>query len=549
MSTITMFQRVDAERRIGVDGAYREIQKKIKAGSLTYDTSYAVRRPMRGIVIPKDAPATIEIVNPSGDPPDKVLRNSSVPPDVGVNYTANFIIQSFTESRSEKHQFISTFGATYAFFFGEQPRQVSVTAVVPNSADFEWHREWWLNYEEHLRGTSLASSNTKVKLRVAEGRSVTAIKGYILNCSSSISAQDPYAVQISFSMFVESIDRWSYAGPLAPSTIYGPNVEDIQNLAGQSPYESSTAAVRRANIKLSPLTPGPGSINKFLGRLSAVDAAVDNFVRTARNLLYGRNLVVPVSYTSTKPRGSLFASGSDESALNNLTLTNFAGVPTLAFSNSPGTRPVRTVDLRTTAAGALAQDARYRDLQQNTRFYYQNFDEYLSYPETGLLTKDFQFEATIRDLTTEAEAAYYQNQSIAAFASFGIEVTPLAAVPGISSRRELEAAGAVAYTAQAKREAIANVFRVFARAAFAGVTFMIGRSVVNSRRELQESIVNPNSGNLDSQVLLSAQADISRTNLSSEQRRLAASKKAERLRGETGTITPGTISAILSVIL
>jgi hypothetical protein len=510
-----------------------------------------VRRPMRGIVIPKDSHASIEIVTPGGDAPTNLrLRNSSAVVGLPVTYTTNFIIQSFTESRSEKHQFISTFGATYAFFFGEQPRQVSVTAVVPNTADFEWHREWWLNYEERLRGTTLASSNTRAKLRVADGRSTLVIYGYLLNCTSSVSAQDPYMTQISFSMFVEDVVR-PHVDATSPALLNtGPSPVDVTNLAGNSPYESTTAAVRRANIKLSPFAE-PTAVGKFFGALNSIDAALDNFVRSARNLLYGRNLVVPVSYTSPRLRGSIFAAGSAQEDLNNLAVSNLFGVPTLIFSNNPGSSPVRTVDLRTNVAGDLSLEENYRKRVKTPPLYYQNTDEYLSYPGEGAETQIqyLQESEKARNAKVKGEAVFYQSQSVAAFAAFGIDIPALSAVPGLSSRAELESAGRTAIAAQARNEKIANVLRILSRAAFGAVIFAIGNSIVNRRRELQNNITNPNTGNLERQTQLSLQADISRETLSTEQRRLEASRRAARLRGDTGTISPGSFGSILSVIL
>ena len=75
-----------------------------------------VRRPMRGIVVPKDTHASLFIEDNNA-----VLTNTSLQPGVSSNITHNFILQNVTESRSEKSQFITTFGSTYAFFFGEQP--------------------------------------------------------------------------------------------------------------------------------------------------------------------------------------------------------------------------------------------------------------------------------------------------------------------------------------------------------------------------------------------------------------------------------------------
>jgi hypothetical protein len=509
-----------------------------------------IRRPMRGIVVPKDTHASLTLVSLGNE--TKSIDNSSMPPRVPTATTHNFLLQNVTETRNEKSQFITTFGATYAFFFGEQPRLISCTAIVPNSADFEWHKEWWENYTSSLRGTSLASTNSVAELKFADGRDSTVVRGYVTNCTSMISAQDPYTIQISFSMFVESLLR-SPVSHAAPRRTDGQ--ADLLGVGAlSSPEEqlrldeSSTASVRRLNIKLSPLGSEPGGLSKFFGALNAIDAAIDNGVRQARNILFGRNMVVPVNYTSTgPPRDSLFAEGSGAESLQGLSLTNFFGDGILAFSDTPG--KAKTVILRTRPEAAAALRG-VEAVQRTTRYYYQNSDEYVYYPVNGtIVTRTAEAAESEQRALRNAEIVLYTPQSIAAFASFGIPITPFPG-PVVRGLPSLERQAEAFNTAQYAEQKIAEKLRIVGRAVFAVASFVIAWSTVNNRRELQASITNPNSGNLSAQQRARADQQIARAQRTAEQERLVSESQAESLRGNRGVgsaLTPASIVA--SVIL
>lgn len=560
---ITGFQTVaerDIIERAALFGSGSQESYAIESSSIQSTSGEFIRRPMRGIVVPKDTHASLTLVS-SGKPLGG-LTNSSTPPAAElVNRfsatTHNFLLQNVTETRNEKSQYITTFGATYAFFFGEQPRLISCTAIVPNSADFEWHKEWWENYTTSLRGTSLASSNSVAELAFADGRDSTVVRGYITNCTTMITAQDPYTIQISFSMFVESLAR-SPVTASAPrrgdAYQFGDSIDLLGVGALSSPDqelrldESSTASVRRLNIKLSPLSSEPGGLSKVIGALNAIDAAIDNGIRQARNILFGRNLVVPVNYTSTGPtRDSLFAEGSGAENLGGLGLVNFFGAGLLAFSDTPGAS--KTVILRARPE-ASKQLTTARSVQDSTRFYYQNFDEYVNYPVNGTSVTDLAQQAGAQLSAQRTRSlGLYAPQAIAAFAAFGIKVTPF---PGpvvrdyASLERQAESYSTALYVERKTTEAL----RIVGRSAFAVANFFIAQSVVNNRRELQESITNPNSGNLTAQQRARAEEQIARTQRTAEQERLVAESQASQIRGNRGLRTAVTVgSVITSVIL
>jgi hypothetical protein len=509
---------------------------------------------MRGIVMKRETYASISVVSADGGY-GWGLRNSSHPPGKIPNYTSNFILQAVTETRNEKAQFVTTFGATYAFFFGEQPRIINCSAILPNTADFEWSKEWWLNYEERLRGTSLASTNTKVHLSYDD----QVVAGYLTNCTTTQTSSDANSLQVNFSIFVESVARNGGSG--APEAFRRTDTSDflgVGALAGVGEAavlaNSTTAAVRRTNIKLSPLNSGtPGALSRLLSVLNEVDAAMDNAVRQVRNALYGRNLVVPLSFTSSRASRAIFASGSSADSLEGLQVTNFFGNSLLAFSSGTPRPGQNTVTLRTNTDGFLALDAA-RSVQNETRYNFQNFDEYVNYPSNtfvGDIGRQAQEEAEVRSLGSEA--SFYSNQGVAAFQAFGINVLPFPQLPGVSLERqdtESVVQAALGYQSSvASRQRTGEIIRVIARAAFGGLVMGYGYSIVNARRRLQESVNNPNSGGLTAAQTAALQSQITRTQRTTEQRRLVDEARAESLRGETGTIYPGTLGAVLSVIL
>ena len=561
MTDPVVFQRVissDLQARLATATLLGTDFAILESGSVGDDSGVEqyIRRPMRGIVVPTDTHASITIVGASGaaDPKGRTLHNTSAPPAQTTYYTHNFLLQNITETRNEKSQFITTFGATYGFFFGEQPRMINCTAILPNTADFEWHKEWWMNYEGRLRGTSLTSSNTKAELKYGSGRDQTSVFGYITNCTTIASSQDPYVVQLNFSMFVESVSRGQLK-PEAPRR--DPNASgDLLGVGAlDSPDdqlrldESTTAAVRRTNIKLSPLGSEPGPLGKLMGALNSIDAALDNVIRKARNFLYGRNMVVPLSFVGSggPPRNSIFAEGSGVEGLQGKAVSNLFGAPVLSFSDTPGA--TKTVILRTNTDGELLTDALLKFQRETSRYYFQNFDEYVNYPVDGTFVTDAA--------EAEAEARFNRDLpglltypvAVAAFAAFGIKVAPFpGSVPG-TSRSALETK-AVAYQQTLRTQAIvSDALRLVGRGAYAIATLAIGNSIVNNRRELQESITNPNTGNLSKSQTAAMQSSIAEAQRTAEQRRLVQDARGAVIRGETGVIQPSTAETIMSVIL
>lgn len=273
-----------------------------------------VRRPLRGLQSKKNVPATVVVLGPSGV--GGSVYNSSAAGSSKVNFTSNFIVQSFDVSRAEKMQLVQTFGPTYAFFFGEQPYFVQVQALLVDSEDFPWVAEWWANYDEKLRGTRLVDAGMQVYLEV-EG---FVFSGYLSASRMGKTATEQHQVPISFSLWVTSSDTTELPG--------GRGIEDYEsgiggwepfnlaptNSATGAPVMSSSALVRQANLQ-------QGVAMSVLGFLRAAEDSRQGFINAkivqGRNLLYGRDIRIPAGFAGSEVNAgaATFASGSGEDAV------------------------------------------------------------------------------------------------------------------------------------------------------------------------------------------------------------------------------------------
>jgi hypothetical protein len=154
-----------------------------------------VRRPLRGIEVKSNTYAYFRVVQADGTPLKLVDSSNSD----GESYSyANFLLQAVQDARMERQQILETFGAPYVFFFGESPRFIDVTATLIDTQDFNWHAEWWENYERYLRATRLAERGSTALLHYDDN----IIEGYPVQASSVRSSDNPNVVQLQFKMFV-----------------------------------------------------------------------------------------------------------------------------------------------------------------------------------------------------------------------------------------------------------------------------------------------------------------------------------------------------------
>jgi len=340
-------------------------------------------------------------------------------------------MQTITEQRQEKHQFISTFGATYAFFFGEHPRTINVSAILLNSDNFPWESEWWYNYENYLRGTSLAERDLRMYLTYDD----VSIEGYILNCMTTKDANDPQQVRLNFSMFVTHYDildtihrntrRWTGGGEFmvdASSQDY----DAIKDSKGRLiPATSTGAAVRKAN--LDALADGPGLLSAIKGAINSVSSFVDGTIQDARNFLYGRTLRVPIGFA-----GSEAVSGAPELAEGTYDLSQFSALNALG-GKLTGSSILARIDAASSKTWTLEKAATLEGSRGGGFWgaFHLNYDEYVGgypWPESHKAAQEdlrgvFQSGIALPPEILE-EQQFYNKEAIDAFSQFGMNLVP-----------------------------------------------------------------------------------------------------------------------------
>jgi hypothetical protein len=201
-------------------------QKAKRTGSKGGRTGRAgaarARRPLRGLEIKEDTYAIIKVVRADGT--ELELFDSSSETGRSTQYT-NFILQSVTEARMEKHQIVETFGEAYIFFFGEHPRFLDVQALLVNSHDFNWEGEFWQNYNDYLRGTKLVEMGARTYLFYDD----VVVEGYWLQAQAVKTSDSPLSVQLAFRIFLTNYSNVSLIGdpqfPIRSSVNLPPSVD------------------------------------------------------------------------------------------------------------------------------------------------------------------------------------------------------------------------------------------------------------------------------------------------------------------------------------
>lgn len=164
------------------------------------------RRPLRGLEIKEDTYATLTVR--TADNKSIPLLDSGAPDGYNSSGYSNFILQSVSEPRMEKHQIIETFGASYVFFFGEQPRFLDCQAVLVNSHDFNWEAEWWANYNTYLRGTKLVEMGARCYMAYDD----SVVEGYMMMANATKTSDQPLLVQLQFKFFVTNCTNVTNVG-------------------------------------------------------------------------------------------------------------------------------------------------------------------------------------------------------------------------------------------------------------------------------------------------------------------------------------------------
>lgn len=366
---------------------------RISTGSTTAVSQHFVRRPMRGLQIKDETFATLSVNGPGRAPS---LYNSALPENGQASFTSNFILQSVQESRMEKFQAITTFGAPYGFFFGEQPRMVQFQAVLLNTADFQWTVEWWENYESYLRGTKLTSRGMRAYMTYDD----VVLEGYLTQAATMTSTSQPYQVDLTFGMWVTNVSYLVSPGDRKAKVNIVP--QGATQVSNNGEFVSTTAAVRAQNLQARSSS-GIGllaSLRRGLAQAAQgqfVGNQVGDAISGVVNFLYGRNLVIPAGFAGSE-RIAGRASFAPESGAE----------PLLADRQS----------LNITVPGTITGDVNAgRDL-----VFYDNIDEY---PARAGAPGQFQSDSGSEgELSTEDEQnLVYTQLAEATFSEFGYDIT------------------------------------------------------------------------------------------------------------------------------
>ena len=310
--------------------AFQEVMESFREGKRKSGT--AIRRPLRGIEIKDDTYAIMKVIRADGreialvdsGAPSGVQSGTSTEAASGIpprgkyakaNHTfnySNFIINQISESRSEKILVQETFGAPYAFFFGEKPRFLQVRGLLFNTLDFNWRSEFWVNYENTLRGTKLVEQNARVYLHYDD----IVVEGYIVDAEAQDVAEMPYHIPFSFSMFVTNHTYLSKIGdPLYPkrgaaqqptnplatevnNTLKQPSAKELEKAAAAENYKARRLSY---SVQAAASQAASGNFGAALGIASG--GGSNQFIEAA---LGGRHLIEAGNASFVEAVGTFF---------------------------------------------------------------------------------------------------------------------------------------------------------------------------------------------------------------------------------------------------
>jgi hypothetical protein len=310
---------------------------KIGKQETAFDAKY-VRRPTRGIEVRDKTPARIEVLTPSGKSPAP-MYNSSIPEGMKASFSSNFMLQAVSRQQSEKVQMLTTFGAEYGYFFGQQPLNISFSALLMDTEDFPWVSEWWANYGERMRGTRLVEDNARLYLTYND----RTLEGYLLSSASTENNVQGEPVQVTGSMWVTRIIEHA---PIGSTSFPKPlQVEGVLDVSQNGAFVSSSAAVRRANIEALKATAQVGWVRTVLNELKGQGYAAQYYAR-ATQLLAGRNIVIPRGFAASDVYAgeATYASGSGAESLAALGVAVRVVPPTAYGTAKPRTTFYDNVD-------------------------------------------------------------------------------------------------------------------------------------------------------------------------------------------------------------
>jgi hypothetical protein len=207
---------------------FTEAEQQIEDEGL-YANNFNIRRPLLGMNVKQPRFAFLSLYQDLGDgsQAQAVSIVDSSAPGGYSNANHNFILQSVSETRTEKAQIVETFGDHFVFFYGQKPIILQVRGILFNTEDFNWKNEFLGNYSRFLRGTKCVENKTRVFL----GYDDVLAQGYMLNVAVAHDKDMPNVVPVSFSLLLAK-------PPLDLSNAMAPL--DSPNPGAEQPYQYRT---------------------------------------------------------------------------------------------------------------------------------------------------------------------------------------------------------------------------------------------------------------------------------------------------------------------
>ena len=334
------------------------------------------RRPTRGIVPKslKDRPrdyriAKLSVVYDATGLPIPLYDDSSVQTAPGFmgksNSWTSFLLQNIQIPGSDSVQVLRTFRALHFNFPGSEPKALQVNGLLMNTADFNWHVEFWRNYEAYFKGSRCAELRARVRLVVDDFQ----YDGFMTNAVANMSADMPNAVSFSFGLLL-SQDPVLLTGP---STVT-PDSQEKPGSIVLSEYTSNTSKARAAILNSKKQT--VDSAEQFVRDVaSGIDSAsqtiklgLAQITKSIEGFLAGREIRLPAGYEGVNASTSqpiVAANAADAAQLQRL-LDQLTG---------PGASRVLIADSAKDTLQSVLNFREYLELPEG--HFYDNTDEYL----------------------------------------------------------------------------------------------------------------------------------------------------------------------------
>ncbi len=119
-----------------------------------------------------------------------------------VNSFIGFFATQITEQSREKYEVIPLIGDDFAaFFYGANPREISINGIVFNTIEDNWRDGFDILYRNYVRGS--ATANTQTIAQVKYGDRV--ITGYIVELMTAMDASNPLVADFNIKLIVRDV--------------------------------------------------------------------------------------------------------------------------------------------------------------------------------------------------------------------------------------------------------------------------------------------------------------------------------------------------------